>query len=121
MTLQLGLHLISVIPAMLLGLMIILNKKGTFFHKFIGRTWVGLMLVTSLSSFYIKSEGTFSWIHVLSVVSLVSIAISIYAIRKGYIKMHRGFMIGAYCGAITAGFFAIVIPGRFIHTLLFKG
>ena len=106
---------------MLFGLVIILNKKGTSFHKLIGRMLVGLMLVASISSFFIKSEGAFSWIHLLSIVSITSITISFYAIKNGNIKIHRGFMIGAYCGAISAGIVAIVTHGRYIYTLLFNG
>ena len=121
MTFQIGLHLASVIPAILLGIIILANKKGTQTHKLIGRSWVVLMLIASISSFFIKKDGAFSWIHILSIVTISSLAFALFAIRNGNVKMHRSFMIGAFAGAITAGLFAVIIPGRIGHTFLFGG
>lgn len=119
MSQQIALHLVSVIPALLLGLVILSKKKGTSIHKLMGRIWIVLMLIASVTSFFIKSNGSFSWIHILSVITLVSIAIAIFSIRKGDIKNHRGFMLGAYFGAIAAGLFATIIPGRIVYNFFF--
>ena len=119
MSVPIILHLTAVIPALFLGLVVLLSKKGTAIHKLLGRVWVVLMLVTSISSFFISSNGTYSIIHILSVVSIASISISIWAILNRNIRTHRGFMIGAYIGAVIAGFFATFIPGRVVYTFLF--
>jgi uncharacterized membrane protein len=119
MSFQIGLHLMTVLPAMILGLAILLKKKGTPTHKLLGRGWVVLMLVTSTTSFFIKSDGAFSFIHLLSILSIASIAIAIWAIRSCKIKIHRGFMTGTYIGAIFTGIVAILTPGRIAYVFIF--
>jgi len=121
MSIPIFLHIFSVLPAVLLGVYILCNKKGTTTHKTLGRIWAGLMLFTSFSSFFILHEGRFSWIHILSLITIASIAISIWGIRNHKIKIHRGFMIGAFVGSIIAGIFATIMPGRFLYTVLFGG
>ncbi|MGH1427621.1 MAG: DUF2306 domain-containing protein [Arenicella sp.] len=109
------LHLLTVIPALMLGLFILTKRKGTPTHKLIGRLWVVLMLCTSIISFFIQHDGVFSWIHLLSVISISSICIALWGIRTHRIRIHRGFMIGAYIGSIVAGIVALSTPGRFLY------
>lgn len=119
MTLAVTLHLVSVVPAMLLGIVVLANRKGTPVHKLMGRVWVGLMLFTSLTSFFIQVEGSFSWIHILSVVTIFSLVMAVRAIRRGDVNQHKGFMQGAFIGAAIAGFFAAALPGRIVYDFLF--
>lgn len=120
MSIQIALHLFSVLPALLIGCLVLVIKKGTRVHKMLGRIWVGLMLFTSLVSFFIRDEGKFSWIHILSIITIVSMGIAIWAIRHGRVRTHRGFMIGAFIGSIVAGVFASVLPGRLVYVFLFS-
>ena len=107
------LHLFTAIPALLLGAFILSRRMGTFVHKLTGRLWVALMLVTAVSSFGIKSAGQFSWLHILSVVTVVSIVMALVAIRRGKRERHRRFMQGAYTGLAIAFVFTLV-PGRLV-------
>ena len=77
------------------------------------------MLCVTLSSFWIREldHGSFSWIHGLTVWTLVSMAVAIRAIRVGRVRLHAGFMTGTMAGAVAAGGFALA-PGRYIANLL---
>jgi uncharacterized membrane protein len=76
------------------------------------------MLLTALSSFWITRDGQWSWIHLLSAWTLVSLASAIYAIRRGNLRAHRGFMVGTYLGLLGAGAGALA-PGRTLHFFFF--
>src|SRR5439155_25600030 len=64
-----ALHLAAALAALLLGITVLARTKGTRSHKLLGRTWVAVMLVVALSSFWIQRDG-FSWIHLLSIWTL---------------------------------------------------
>jgi uncharacterized membrane protein len=68
----------------------------------LGRVWAGLILVTAAGSFFIRSNGAFSWIHILSVVTIVSVVWALVAIRRGRVGQHRRSMQGAYAGLMIA-------------------
>src|SRR5262245_30802921 len=65
------LHLSSALAALVLGVLIMARAKGTASHRMLGRTWVALMSIAALSSFWLTglSDGL-SVIHVLSVWTL---------------------------------------------------
>ena len=111
----------AILPALVLAVLILYREKGTKSHKMFGRVWVLLMLVSAISSFFIKSEGQFSWIHILSVVSISSVCVGVLAIRKNLRKLHSICMISAYAGAIVAGVVATLTPGRFVYEFMFGG
>ncbi|GAA6135638.1 DUF2306 domain-containing protein [Oceaniserpentilla sp. 4NH20-0058] len=121
MSIQIMIHLISIIPALLLGIFILTQEKGTHTHKLVGKTWVVLMLTSSLVSFFIQTNGGFSWIHILSIISISSISVGIWAIRNNKLIIHKGCMIGAFTGTFIAGIVATVSPGRIVHNFLFGG
>ena len=98
-------HLIAASTALLLGGFIVFTQKGTQRHKILGRIWAASMLVTAIGSFAIQTSGQLSQIHILSVVSLVSLFFGIFAIRKGNVRRHRGLMIGGYTGLFIAFLF----------------
>lgn len=121
-TLAIQIHAGAAMLSFLLGTLVLLLRKGTRLHKAMGRTWVALMLVVALSSFLItevRMFGPYSWIHLLSLLTLVGLVQGVWAIRTGNVKAHRGNMIGLYCGAlILAGAFTL-LPGRRMHAVLF--
>ena len=76
------------------------------------------MLCTTSSSFWIREidPGSFSWLHGMTVWTLLSMALAVYAVRTRRGAMHAGFMTGTMIGALVAGGFALA-PGRHIGTL----
>ena len=112
-------HLVTATFAVFFGLLNVFIRKGTSLHRNFGYTWIALILIASLSSFFIRRNNTFSELHLLSIVTIISVTIGLYAIRNGKRQLHARCMIGPLIGAIVAGYFAIFIPGRFAYQLLF--
>jgi len=115
-------HMIAAIVSLVIGGVVFFNPKGTSKHKVLGKTWVILMVIIALTSFFIselKTWGPFSPIHLLSVLTLFTLAVSIKAIRRGDVKRHKSAMLGLYWGGLVlAGLFTLM-PGRIINRMLF--
>jgi uncharacterized membrane protein len=94
--------------------------KGDHQHRMIGRTWVGLMLYVSTTSFWIKElrPGEFSLIHILSVVTIVTVSLGLVAAIRGDIRSHRANMIGSWLGLLGAFIGAVAVPARHIPTFV---
>jgi len=121
LALPIVLHLAAALPAVVLGVVQLARKKGTFSHRFLGWAWVAVMAVLAVSSFWIlglAKGGGFSWIHLLSAWTLLSLAAAIWFIRRGNVRAHQGFMIGTFAGLAAAGLGALA-PGRLLTQLLF--
>ena len=105
--------------ALVLGAIVLLRTKGDAPHRLLGRLWVALMLVVSLTSFGITRAGQFSWIHGLSLVTLLALAGAIRSIRRGNRRGHRRFMLGACLGLVGA-FAGALAPGRLLGDFLWR-
>ena len=112
-------HIATAAGALVFGAVTLGMRKGTPAHKFAGRIWVALMAATALVSFGIRSNGSFSWIHLLSIWTLIALAASIYAILRGNVRAHRKGMTSAYAGLVIAGVFTL-LPGRRLGQLLWS-
>jgi len=111
-------HAVCALIAIIIGAYLLSRQKGTMSHRALGRVWVVLMLSTSIGSFFIQSSGTFSSIHILSVVSIVAVASAVYGARNKNLELHRMSMIGAYCGLVIAGAFTL-LPQRLLGKIVF--
>jgi uncharacterized membrane protein len=112
-------HLVCALVALPLGAFVLWRPKGTASHKALGRTWAVLMLVIAISSYWLRTlSGGFSLIHLLSVLTLVSIPFGIYQARHRNIRGHLRTMRGVYIGLVVAGVFAMA-PERTLGELLF--
>lgn len=116
MSLPLIVHLGTVLPALPLGAWILLRRKGGRLHRLLGRVWAGMMVTTAISSFWL-GEGL-SFIHLFSVMTLVSVPLAIFWIRRGDVERHRRTLTNVYIGLVVAGLFAFA-PGRLLETSLF--
>lgn len=112
-------HLFVVIPAIVLGFFNFVFQKGTPQHKLNGKLWVLLMVVASLSSFFIMPTGSHTWLHLFSILVIVSVSIGVVAIRKANTRLHIGCMFGAYVGTVISAVIAASVPGRLLNQLLF--
>jgi uncharacterized membrane protein len=117
-------HVYTVVPAAIIGAFILLNRKGTFLHKLLGRIWIALMVSTSLSTFFIHSINLFygfSPIHLLSAYVIFGAFMAIREVRRGNIAAHQKQVTGMYLGGIVlAGLFTF-IPGRIMNEVVFDG
>ena len=114
-------HLAFALAALALGSVVLVRRKGTASHKMLGRIWASLMVAVALSSFWIfeirQGVGP-SFVHLLSVWTLISLACAIYFIRRGNVRAHRRFMIGTFFGLAGAGAGALM-PGRALYAFFF--
>lgn len=119
---QVQLHAISAFLALVLGPLIFLRRKGDTTHKLLGRIWVGAMVLTISSSYFIfqiRLWGPFSPIHLISIYASLGLAQGIYYARKGNIAAHRSAMRGLYLGGLLiAGTFTF-LPGRLLNRVVF--
>ena len=111
-------HLLTVIPAVPLGGYVLFAGKGGTTHMMLGRIW-GLMMITAITSFWIRgTTGSIGPIHIFSVITLISIPLGVYHIRRGNVAAHRRAMMNTYIGLCVAGIFS-AMPGRMIGALIF--
>jgi uncharacterized membrane protein len=84
-----------------------------------------LMMFTAIVTLFMPAHvgpkflGHFGYIHLFSFLTIYSIPTAYLAIKKGNVKKHKSKLIGLYIGAIIlAGAFTLM-PGRYLHTVLF--
>ncbi|SHH40354.1 DUF2306 domain-containing protein [Winogradskyella jejuensis] len=97
-------HFVTSILAMLSGVIVILNVKGTKFHKRIGYIYVLSMLSLNISSFFIVNFNGFSLFHFFAIISLITVLAGIIPtiLRiNNWFPYHFYFMswsvVGLYC------------------------
>ena len=115
------LHAYAAMAAFGLGVMQLSALNGTLPHRAIGWVWVVLMLVISISAFWIhelRLWGPWSPIHLLAIFTLAMLPIGVLHARRHRVARHRLFMISIFCGALViAGLFTFV-PGRIMHAVI---
>ena len=117
-------HAFAAIAAFLLGIVQLAGTKGTTLHRVIGWGWVLLLMSVAAGSFWIQSLrqfGPFSWIHGLSIFTLVMLPLAVVRARRHDVAAHKRIMIGIFLGAlVVAGLFTL-LPGRVMHAVVFGG
>jgi uncharacterized membrane protein len=78
-----------------------------------------MMLVAAITSFWITgiNGARWSWIHLISIWTLVWLGIAIWRVRKGNVDGHRRAMTGVFIGLLIAGAWASM-PGRSLGDML---
>ncbi len=114
------LHTAAAFIAAVSGFAVLLMHKGTAAHRRTGYVFVAAMIVTAFTSFAITSliPGRFSPIHILSVITLVSIPMGIFYRRQGNLRAHALCMISPLAGLLIAGAFTL-LPGRIMYQVVF--
>ena len=103
--------------AVLVGAAVLARRKGTASHRVLGWTWVVLMASVASLSFAIRYNG-FSWIHGLSVYSLLALVFGVTQARRHNIKAHRLTMISIFVGALVITGLFTLLPQRLIGQAL---
>lgn len=120
-------HLIAVVPCIPLGAYLIyVSSKGAAVHRLSGKAYLILMAIQALVSLFMKARigpqwlNHFGYIHLLTLITLVTIPYTLFKIRAGDIQAHkRSMVILFWSGLIVAGSFTLV-PGRYLHEVLFN-
>ncbi len=119
------LHLATVIPAIPLGMFVLLRRKGDRLHKLLGKIWMGLMFTTAVTALFIhainRTDNFFglSPIHLFSFLVIYSVPASILHARRGNIAAHKRSVTGMFIGGlVVAGIFSF-LPGRFMWLWVF--
>jgi uncharacterized membrane protein len=114
-------HLAAAVAALVIGTIQLARTKGTPSHRRIGWTWVTLMFIVAVSSLWLPSFLHFTWIHIFTLITLISLPLALWRIRHGNVAGHAAAMKGLYIGGlVVAGIFTL-IPGRLLGNLLWKG
>src|SRR5580700_4995444 len=115
-------HAFAAMTAFVLGVVQLAAPKGTLPHRTLGWIWVTLMVVVSVTAFFIhqlRIWGPWSPIHLLAIFTLIMLPVGVLAAHRHAVKRHRLTMIGIFVGALViAGLFTLV-PGRIMHAVVF--
>jgi len=120
-SLAIQIHVVAAFIALGLGITMWMRPKGTKGHKFVGRSFIILMLLTAISSFWIRelNRGGLSWIHIFIPLTLFASWEAIHYIRKGNLKRHKSAVKGMFFGALLIPGFLSFLPGRRMWMLFF--
>lgn len=115
-----ALHACAALIAVLLGTLALCTRKGSLLHRLSGYSWVVLLTVVSISSFWLRTlpwfPGGFGPIHILSVYTLICLVCGITAARQHRIKTHRSIMLFTHWGLLGAGIFTL-LPHRLMGVI----
>lgn len=108
-------HVAAAVVALILGPILFLRAKGGASHRQLGYVYVAAMAITCLAGLPMDAFGAVSPFHILSIVSLLTIALGagfIFAasrlkgrekLRGGLIAGHMHWMAWSYIGLAAAG------------------
>jgi uncharacterized membrane protein len=110
------LHLASVMLPLAITPVQLLRRRGDGVHRMLGWIWAISLFGTSLISFGIRdvNDGGFSFIHIFSIITILTVPMLVFAARHHRIARHRRAVRGLVTGALlTAGYFTL-IPNRIL-------
>lgn len=114
-------HIGGAILSFVIGTVLLRGVKGNMLHRVLGYTWIAVMAVTAISSFWLTglNGNSYSFIHLLSGWTIIVLPMGLAAARRRNIAAHRKEMTGIFMGGmLIAGLFAF-LPGRLMWHLFF--
>ena len=115
-------HAAAAMAAFALGLVQFALPKGTTRHRVTGWLWVTLMVIVSVTAFFIhelRVWGPWSPIHLLAIFTLIMLPLAVLHARAHRVANHKRAMISIFAGALViAGLFTFM-PGRIMHAVFF--
>lgn len=127
-TVLIAAHAAGATLALLLGgYVVVRRRKGDRLHRRLGALWLATAYWVAFSSFGIQRlhPGHFTWIHILSAWTIVSLSMALWAAATHRVRMHRDYIVGSYLGLVGAGVAAVAFPQRLVpqtalhHPLVF--
>jgi uncharacterized membrane protein len=115
-------HAACAFLALALGAAQLFRKKGDVWHRALGRSWVTLMAIVALSSFFvwtIRMWWLFSPIHLISLFTLAMLWLGVSRARRGDIASHRLTMKLTYFLALVVTGLLTFLPGRIMYRVAF--
>ncbi|WP_181704043.1 DUF2306 domain-containing protein [Chthonobacter albigriseus] len=115
-------HAVAALMALGLGVLQMVGRKGTTAHRVLGWSWVGLMLAAAGSSFWIHGIDQFmgfSFIHVLSVWTLLNVPLAVWFARTGRVPAHARAMTWLFWAALVGAGIFTLMPGRRMGQVVF--
>ncbi|WP_101650503.1 DUF2306 domain-containing protein [Brevibacterium ihuae] len=109
-------HAAAAFLVLILGPVNIIRPQRDRFHRLLGRSWVALMYLTCISSFFFGLEDGFTALHGLSVFTTATVTIGVWRIVRRDRIGHVANMVGSYIGTLIAFGFAAFLPQRLIWT-----
>ena len=113
-------HLATIVVALALTPAMLLRRRGDARHRALGYVWIAAMLLTAASTWFIRdaNDGGFSWIHLLSVWTLIQVPLLWWRARTHNVAAHRSGVRGIVTGALLiAGFFTFPFDRMLGHWL----
>lgn len=117
-------HIAMAMVSLVLVPWVLWRERRDRLHKVLGYVWVIAMASLAFSSFFIHSFaliGPFSPIHLLSVVTLVSLWLGIRHARAGRIAAHRATYRNLYYYGLCVAGGLNFLPGRLINKVVLGG
>lgn len=105
------LHLATIGIALALTPVMLLRRRGDAMHRMLGWIWAGAMFLTAFDTMFIRliNHGGFSWIHLLSIWTMIQVPLIVWRARKHNVAGHRSAVRGMITGALLiAGFFTFM-------------
>ena len=127
-SLAVQIHVATVVPAFFLGAwQIFLSAKGWPRHRQVGSLYIGLMVATAISAFFIRASSLpgmpsfrgFTPIHLFVPVVFINVGLTLFALRTRRFKLHRATMMGLFISGIGIAGVLAFMPGRIMHALVF--
>jgi uncharacterized membrane protein len=115
-------HLAVAVAAVALGPLALRVRKGSRLHRGAGYAWITLMLLTAVSSLFIRDHGLpnlggYTPIHLFTGLTFAGVVGGIRHIVQGRVQQHRRVMQSMYVSLLVAGAFTL-LPGRYLGSLL---
>ncbi|QQR84918.1 MAG: DUF2306 domain-containing protein [Flavobacteriales bacterium] len=112
------LHIAAAVLAMVLGLLVLMRRKGTRSHRQLGYGYVASMTLLNLSAFGMyRLFGVFGPFHIAAVVSTLTLAAGMRAVLKRprtqrTTELHLVFMYWSVIGLYAAFFSELMVRVR---------
>jgi uncharacterized membrane protein len=99
-------HYAAALAALALGLVVLVERKGTASHRVIGCGYVAAMILLNVTALGVyRLTGRFGPFHALALVSLATVIAGVAIVwrrRANWLRRHYYFMAWSYVGLLAA-------------------